>query len=102
VNEKKPIFDNIKWGEVFPNVLATGSINTLVMSLPIEDRYKFIILIVYNMANFFYGFMRNPKKLDWDYAKDGFDSAAKLAEYQARKRAEMEERVATRDRSDEI
>lgn len=102
MDKKSPIFDNIKWGEVFPGVLATGSINTLVMSLPIQEVYKYIILIVYNVFNFFYGFMRNPKKLDWDYAKDGIDNAAKLAEYQARKRSESEERIASRDRSDEV
>lgn len=102
MEEKKPIFDNIKWGELVPNLLANGGINAYVMTLPIEERYKYIILLVYNAISFFYGFMRNPKKLDWDYAANSLDNAARLAGYQRRKRSEAAESSTKRDRGDEI
>ena len=67
---KSPVFDNIRWRELAVGLVFVGGILTTVLTTaPIPNQWKPWVVVVVAVIGQVGAFLRNPKKLDWDYAK---------------------------------
>lgn len=62
---KKPIFDNIKWGEFGGWLVAISSILSTLILAPVPPTWKPWIHLAITVIGFVIAYLRNPKSLDW-------------------------------------
>lgn len=62
---KKPIFDNIKWGEFAGWLVAISSILSTLILAPVPPSWKPWIQLAITVIGFIIAYLRNPKSLDW-------------------------------------